>query len=86
MATGMNATRLGVVTVSTPLGSLTIVASERGVLATTFDDETRTRRSTWIGPSRTVGPSVAPPSRTSGGGRDYFEGGRGTFSTPVDLG
>jgi methylated-DNA-[protein]-cysteine S-methyltransferase len=86
MAAGMNATRLGVVTVSTPIGPLTIVASERGVLATTFDDDPD---ATTGSVERAIGPTTRLPPRALSTIRTeitrYFDGKPVVFSTPPDL-
>lgn len=82
----MSAGRLGVVSVPTPIGRLTVVASERGVLATTFDDDAD---ATIEHVERAIGPAAKLAARALSIIRReigrYFDGETLSFTTPPDL-
>lgn len=83
----MSGAGLAAVTVGTPLGDLTVIRSDEGVVATAFDDEepvdlfdeVEARLGTRIG-SR--GPGLAALAREI---EDYFEGRRADVRTQPDL-
>jgi methylated-DNA-[protein]-cysteine S-methyltransferase len=87
VATGVSTTRLAAVTVGTPLGDLTVIRSQEGVVATAFDDEeplhlldeVESRLGARIG-TRALG--LAALGREV---EDYFEGRRPDVRTPPDL-
>lgn len=75
-------------TVSTPVGDLTIVVSELGVIATTFSDddivpELDTLEARLASPIRAWAARASAPVRREVDA--YFRGTGRTFATPVDL-
>lgn len=78
---------LAAATVGTPLGELLVVVSQRGVLATAFDDdgadvELRRLEQTIGAPVRRRGTGLAAVRREVD---RYFRGSLRSFTTPVDL-
>jgi methylated-DNA-[protein]-cysteine S-methyltransferase len=78
---------LRTVAVPTPIGQLTVVVSNGGVVATMFDDGDAERHLERI--ELAVGAPARPASHELAGVRReveaYFRGRRGAFETPVDL-
>ena len=81
---------LRLVTVDTPLGTLTVACSSRGVVATTFIEEGEDRaleaarlEDRYGRPTRLGGAALAPVGREIDA---YFAGRLRAFATPVDLG
>ncbi|MDP9330898.1 MAG: methylated-DNA--[protein]-cysteine S-methyltransferase [Actinomycetota bacterium] len=79
--------QLDAVTVGTPLGDITVVAADRGVVATFFEDEepgaSLERLERWFGAPIRTGPRRLTAVRREVHG--YFRGRLRTFATPVDL-
>ena len=85
MATGVTGYRS--IVVPTPLGDLIVVASERGVVTTMFDDdgafpELDRLEARLASPIPRSGRGLAPVGRQV---ESYFRGRRRSFSVPVDL-
>jgi methylated-DNA-[protein]-cysteine S-methyltransferase len=80
------ATDLRWITVPTPLGDLTVIASEAGVVATAFREDAE---ATLEEVERRLGARARPSARTLAGVMTevagYFGGETRTFATPVDL-
>jgi O-6-methylguanine DNA methyltransferase len=82
----MSEDRLGVVAIGTPIGELTVVTSERGVVATVFGHDAD---ALVAGVEDRLGLPARPSARRLSGVRHeveaYFQGDSKRFSTPADL-